>query len=55
MNRHLNNDGQEWKTGHNRVKEGSKEDEYAWCTLSIQEWIYRIFKLVEITVRRGLR
>jgi hypothetical protein len=35
MNRDLNNEGQEWKTGHTkgtnrrlRVKEGSKESEY---------------------------
>jgi hypothetical protein len=41
MNRHLNNEEQEWKTDHTkekgthgkgRVKERSKESEYGWCT-----------------------
>jgi hypothetical protein len=42
MNGHLNNKVQEWKTGHKkgmalrgRVKEGSKEGEYDWCTFYI--------------------
>jgi hypothetical protein len=32
LNKHLNNEGQEWKIGHGmeKVKEQSKEGEYGW-------------------------
>jgi hypothetical protein len=40
MNWHINNEGQEWKTSHavegtngrGKIREGSKESEYGWCT-----------------------
>jgi hypothetical protein len=33
--------------------DGKKKGKYGWCTLYKNE--YRIFKLVETTVRKGLR
>jgi hypothetical protein len=59
-NRHLNNKGQEWKMTHAKervlmgegVEEGRKEGKYGWCIF--YKRMNRIFKLVDITIRKGL-
>jgi hypothetical protein len=68
MNRHLNNEWQEWKPGHaertltgggggeqrKEIKKVNMVDVYI-SYIEIYKNEYRIFKPIEIIIRRGLR
>jgi hypothetical protein len=57
MNRHLSNKGQEGKPGHNkgRALAGEGGQKRIWLMHFLYKNEYRVFKPVEIPIRRGLR